>query len=65
MDLLMDLSKEVGLKEAIAHYFNGTAINETESRAVLHTALRDKNTTAINVLMEKILFLKSMRLKHR
>ena len=33
MDLLIDLSKEVGLSEAIAHYFNGTAINETESRA--------------------------------
>ena len=55
MDLLMDLSKEVGLKEAIAHYFNGTAINETESRAVLHTALRDKNTTAISVDGENII----------
>lgn len=55
MDLLMDLSKEVGLKEAIAHYFNGTAINETESRAVLHTALRDKNATAISVDGENII----------
>lgn len=55
MDLLMDLSKEVGLKEAIAHYFNGTAINETESRAVLHTALRDKNATAIRVNGENII----------
>lgn len=55
MDLLMDLSKEVGLKEAIAHYFNGTAINETESRAVLHTALRDKNAAAISVDGENII----------
>ena len=55
MDLLMDLSKEVGLKEAIAHYFNGMAINETESRAVLHTALRDKNATAISVDGENII----------
>ena len=55
MDLLMDLSKEVGLKEAIAHYFNGMAINETESRAVLHTALRDKYATAISVDGENII----------
>ena len=55
MDLLIDLSKEVGLSEAIAHYFNGTAINETESRAVLHTALRDKDATLINVDGENII----------
>ncbi len=55
MDLLIDLSKEVGLSEAIAHYFNGTAINETESRAVLHTALRDKEATPINVDGENII----------
>ena len=55
MDLLIDLSKEVGLSEAIAHYFNGTAINETESRAVLHTALRDKDATPINVDGENII----------
>ena len=55
MDLLIDLSKEVGLSQAIAHYFNGTAINETESRAVLHTALRDKDATPINVDGENII----------
>ena len=55
MDLLIDLSKEVGLSEAIAHYFNGTAINETESRAVLHTALRDKDAAPINVDGENII----------
>ena len=55
MDLLIDLSKEVGLSEAIAHYFNGTAINETESRAVLHTALRDKDAAPIDVDGENII----------
>ncbi len=38
--LLLDLAEEVQLKDAIAHYFNGSTINKTEERAVLHTALR-------------------------
>ena len=45
-NLLIDLAKEVKLDEAITHYFTGSTINETEDRAVLHTALRtpaDKN----------------------
>ncbi|MDO4880017.1 MAG: glucose-6-phosphate isomerase [Capnocytophaga sp.] len=39
-DLLLDLAQECHLKEAIEKYFTGVAINETENRAVLHTALR-------------------------
>ncbi|HBY69743.1 MAG TPA: glucose-6-phosphate isomerase [Flavobacteriaceae bacterium] len=39
--LLIDLAKEVKLDEAIKAQFTGTKINETEGRAVLHTALRD------------------------
>tara|TARA_Y100000992_G_C21261003_1_gene491283 strand:- start:10 stop:1653 length:1644 start_codon:yes stop_codon:yes gene_type:complete len=39
-DLLLNLAKEVELKEAIEAQFSGTKINETENRAVLHTALR-------------------------
>ncbi len=39
-DLLLSLAEEVGLKEAIGKYFAGHTINETEKRAVLHTALR-------------------------
>lgn len=39
--LLIDLAQECGLKEAIAAMFSGEKINETEKRAVLHTALRD------------------------
>ena len=40
LDLLLKLTEEVNLKEAIAQYFNGDLINQTENRAVLHTALR-------------------------
>ena len=39
--LLLQLAEECQLKEAIDSMFSGTKINETESRAVLHTALRD------------------------
>ncbi|PKV48519.1 glucose-6-phosphate isomerase [Aquimarina sp. MAR_2010_214] len=39
-NLLLDLAREVKLDEAIQHYFDGSTINETENRAVLHTALR-------------------------
>lgn len=40
MDLLLDLANEAGLKGAISAYFEGESINQTEDRAVLHTALR-------------------------
>jgi len=41
--LLVDLAEESGLKEAIEAMFSGEKINETEDRAVLHTALRNPN----------------------
>ena len=41
MKTLFDLAEEAGLKEGIAAMFSGEKINETEKRAVLHTALRD------------------------
>ena len=40
LDLLFNLSKECKLKDAINKQFDGENINETEDRAVLHTALR-------------------------
>ncbi|MFC4741073.1 glucose-6-phosphate isomerase [Flavobacterium ponti] len=40
MDLLVELANEVELKKAIESYFSGENINQTEDRAVLHTALR-------------------------
>lgn len=41
ISLLLKLVEEVNLKEAIGKQFSGEKINETEDRAVLHTALRD------------------------
>ena len=38
--LLLQLADETGLADAIEKYFTGDKINETENRAVLHTALR-------------------------
>ncbi len=41
--LLNELANEVGLKQAIQLQFEGFNINQTEDRAVLHSALRDFN----------------------
>ena len=41
IQLLFQLAKECGLDKAIEAQFSGQAINETENRAVLHTALRN------------------------
>jgi len=49
MDLLLELAAEVNLKENIEKYFGGDVINETEGRAVLHTALREKETGEVYV----------------
>ncbi len=47
--LLLELANEVGLKNAISDYFEGGIINQTENRAVLHTALRAKESAVILV----------------
>ena len=44
--LLIALANEVDLGGAIKDYFGGVAINETENRAVMHTALRDNRDSA-------------------
>ncbi|WP_392470374.1 glucose-6-phosphate isomerase [Sphingobacterium cellulitidis] len=41
--LLIQLARECQLKDAIEAMFNGEKINETEDRAVLHTALRNRS----------------------
>lgn len=46
---LIELADEVDLKNAINQYFEGGIINETEKRAVLHTALRNQNDNPIFV----------------
>lgn len=49
MQLLLQLTKEVNLKDAIGKYFGAEAINQTEGRAVLHTALRAKCSDTVMV----------------
>jgi glucose-6-phosphate isomerase len=49
MNLLLELANEVQLKEAIAKYIGGDVINQTENRAVLHTALRAKENAFVQV----------------
>jgi glucose-6-phosphate isomerase len=39
----------MGPKGAIQDYFQGSIINQTENRAVLHTALRAKADAIVNV----------------
>ncbi len=46
---LLELADEVNLKEAIAQQFSGDIINETEGRAVLHTALRAPKSATVTV----------------
>ena len=55
MNLLVDLANEAGLKSAIQQYFDGGIINQTENRAVLHTALRAPSTANVQVDGENVL----------
>lgn len=54
ISLLLDLAEEVGLESAIKSYFSGEHINQTEDRAVLHTALRATKDDKIFVDGENI-----------
>ena len=54
LDLLVAVAEESGLNQAIKAYFEGKKINETEDRAVLHTALRQLNPSSIMVDGEDI-----------
>ncbi|MBO6605581.1 glucose-6-phosphate isomerase [Psychroserpens sp.] len=54
---LIELANEVQLKDAMAKYFGGDVINQTEGREVLHTALRNPEgaeviVNGINVMPE-------------
>ncbi len=49
IQLLLELAEESALKEAIEGFFSGEAINRTENRAVLHTALRNSSDRAVLV----------------
>jgi glucose-6-phosphate isomerase len=48
-ELLVELANECNLKDAIDFAFKGERINETENRAVLHTALRNPAKSGLNV----------------
>ena len=57
INYLLQLADEVKLKEAIESQFSGEIINQTEGRAVLHTALRAPKTykcmvDGVNVMPE-------------
>ncbi|CAM2814716.1 glucose-6-phosphate isomerase [Vibrio neptunius] len=65
MKHLFALAGETELKAAIEAMFSGEAINQTEGRAVLHTALRNRSNTpvivdgedvmpAVNAVLEKM-----------
>ncbi|MDA3839138.1 MAG: glucose-6-phosphate isomerase [Candidatus Delongbacteria bacterium] len=64
--LLIELANECNLKDSIDKMFSGEKINETENRAVLHTALRNFKHDSIiedgNNIMPKI---KDIRKKMR
>ncbi len=47
ISLLMDLCEECGVRDWISRMFAGDAINETEGRAVLHTALRNRGDRSV------------------
>lgn len=49
MALLTQLARECKLEDAIEAMFTGEKINETEDRAVLHTALRNRSGAPITV----------------
>lgn len=49
MNLLVELAEECQIKNAIEKQFSGDIINETENRAVLHTALRNRDNRPVYV----------------
>jgi len=54
MDALIALAQEAGLAQARTAYFGGETINQTEGRAVLHTALRAPSNADIRVDGENV-----------
>ena len=54
LSLLLKLADEIQLKDAIHKYYGGDVINQTEGRAVLHTALRAKKSDKILVNGENV-----------
>lgn len=55
LNLLLELARECKLEEAIGQMFSGAPINETEGRAVLHVALRNRTNLPIRVDGEDVM----------
>ncbi|RXJ73364.1 glucose-6-phosphate isomerase [Veronia nyctiphanis] len=55
LDKLFALADETELKAAIAAMFNGDKINQTEDRAVLHVALRNRSNSPVMVDGEDVM----------
>ncbi|HFG1911337.1 TPA: glucose-6-phosphate isomerase [Vibrio cholerae] len=55
MQHLFALAKETDLQSAITAMFKGEAINQTEDRAVLHTALRNRSNSPVLVNGEDVM----------
>jgi glucose-6-phosphate isomerase len=55
LNLLLELADEVNLNDAISSYFNGEEINQTENRAVLHTALRAPQSASVSVANKNVI----------
>ncbi|MGL4367489.1 MAG: glucose-6-phosphate isomerase [Brevinemataceae bacterium] len=53
--LFSELAEEINLKDAIHQMFSGNFINETEKRAVLHTALRNQSSDPVYVDGEDVM----------
>ena len=55
MNKLLDLAEQTEVKAAIADLFRGEKINQTEGRAVLHSALRNRSNTPVMVDGEDVM----------
>ncbi len=55
LDKLLKLADEVELKQAISAMFSGKKINQTENRAVLHTALRNRSNSKVMIDGEDVM----------
>lgn len=55
MALLYELAEQTEVKDAIEKMFTGDKINRTENRAVLHTALRNRDNTPVYVDGEDVM----------
>lgn len=65
INIFDDLLKEINFSDSVKSYFNGDKINDTESRSVLHTALRSNEkeeifVDGVNIISEIIQSRKKM-----